>query len=107
MTGIQRHQSILYRPIGVVHSPFPTSAGMPIQSVAAAGVRGTIELDPAYAEGLRDLAEFSHLIVLTHLHLVEGFSLDVTPFLDDRSHGVFATARPSGPIRSTSSSFAC
>ena len=34
---------------------------MPVQAVGATGVAGTIELDPAFAEGLADLDGFSHL----------------------------------------------
>jgi tRNA (adenine37-N6)-methyltransferase len=97
MTSSQQSHPICYRPIGVVRSPFSTPAGMPIQTVAAAGVGGTIELDPTYADGLRDLAGFSHLILLTHLYLVQGYALDVVPFLDDQSHGIFATRSPKRP----------
>jgi tRNA-Thr(GGU) m(6)t(6)A37 methyltransferase TsaA len=97
MTTSQPDSPILYRPIGVVRSPFRHTAGMPIQSVAASGVGGTIDLDPAYADGLRDLEGFSHLILLTHLHLVQHYALNVVPFLDDRPHGIFATRSPKRP----------
>jgi tRNA (Thr-GGU) A37 N-methylase len=35
---------VVYRPIGVVRSPFTALEGMPLQSVAAEDVRGTIEI---------------------------------------------------------------
>ena len=38
---------------------------MPVQAVGAVGIEGTIELDPAYAEGLADLDGFSHLHLLS------------------------------------------
>ena len=88
---------ITYTPIGIVHTPYTTPVGMPVQTVAAAGVAGTIELDPEWAAGLKDLAAFSHLILVTHLHQVSGYSLEVVPFLDDRPHGVFATRSPRRP----------
>ena len=88
---------ISYTPIGIVHTPFTTPVGMPVQSVAAAGVAGTIELDPQWEEGLKDLATFSHLVLLTHLHQVTSYSLEVVPFLDDRPHGIFATRSPRRP----------
>ena len=89
--------TISYTPIGIVHTPFTTPVGMPVQSVAAAGVAGTIELDPQWEEGLKDLETFSHLVLLTHLHQVASYSLEVVPFLDDRPHGIFATRSPRRP----------
>lgn len=88
---------VQFRPIGVIHSPFVETSGMPIQSAAAVGVPGTVELDPAYAEGLVDVEGFSHLILIYHLHLVRESGLTVTPFLDDHPHGVFATRSPRRP----------
>jgi tRNA (adenine37-N6)-methyltransferase len=90
-------QTISYTPIGVIHSPFTALAGMPIQTVAAAGVAATVELDPSYAAGLKDIEAFSHLLLLTHLHLMQGFTLEVTPFIDTQTHGVFATRSPRRP----------
>jgi len=90
-------ESITYRPIGVIRTPFAESAGMPIQAVAAVGVRGRIELDPALADGLEGIDGFSHLILLYHLHQVSGPRLTVTPFLDEQPHGVFATRSPARP----------
>jgi tRNA-Thr(GGU) m(6)t(6)A37 methyltransferase TsaA len=90
-------EAVVYRPIGVIRSPFTTKEGMPIQAVAASGVRGRVELDPAYAEGLRDVEGFSHLVLLYHLHEVRAARLTVTPFLDTASHGIFATRSPARP----------
>jgi tRNA-Thr(GGU) m(6)t(6)A37 methyltransferase TsaA len=89
---------IIYTPLGVIHSPFTDTAGMPLQAVAARGVAGTIELDPRYEAGLTDLAAFSHLILLYHFHRVRATgALLVTPFLDTQRHGVFATRSPQRP----------
>jgi tRNA-Thr(GGU) m(6)t(6)A37 methyltransferase TsaA len=88
---------VTYRPIGVIHTPFTEVDGMPIQPTAAVGVRGTIDLDPAFAAGLLDLEGFSHLILLYHLHEVRATHLTVTPFLDVRPHGIFATRSPARP----------
>ena len=70
---------------------------MPLQSVAAEDVRGTIEIDPAFADGLRDLDGFSHVYVLSHLHRAQHEGLVVMPFLDDTPRGVFATRSPRHP----------
>lgn len=89
--------SITYRPIGILHTPFRESAGMPIQPAGAAGIGGTAEIYPEFAPGLQDLEGFSHLIVLYHFHRVPAPRLVVTPFLDTEPHGVFATRAPVRP----------
>jgi tRNA-Thr(GGU) m(6)t(6)A37 methyltransferase TsaA len=88
---------IVYRPIGVVHSPFKEPYGTPIQSAAARDIEGVIEVFPHYAEGLRDVEGFSHLILIYHFHLSNESSLIVKPHLDDGTHGVFATRAPNRP----------
>lgn len=90
-------KEIIYKPIGVIHTPFTNTQGMPIQPRAAEGVKGSIEILPEYAEGLQDLAGFSHIILLYHLHLSKGYSLKVTPFLDNTLRGLFATRAPKRP----------
>ncbi len=89
--------SITYNPIGIVHSPFKEPKGVPIQTTASKGIRGTIEVNPEYTEGLKDIEGFSHLFLLYHFSLVKRSSLTVKPFLDDKLHGVFATRSPSRP----------
>jgi len=89
--------TITYKPIGIIHSPFLETTGMPIQPSGAKGIKGTVELLPEYAEGLQDLEGFSHVILIFHLHLSTGFSLKVKPFLDDQLRGVFATRAPRRP----------
>ena len=88
---------IVFTPIGTVHSPFSDPRDMPIQPVGARGVRGTIELNPACAAGLKDLTGFSRIIVLYHFHRCDGYSLEVVPFLDKTPRGVFATRAPRRP----------
>lgn len=90
-------KDVVYRPIGVVHSPFKTPQDVPIQAAAAGGFKGSVEVAEKYAEGLRDVEGFSHLILVYHCHLAQPHSLLVKPFLDDKLHGVFATRAPSRP----------
>jgi tRNA-Thr(GGU) m(6)t(6)A37 methyltransferase TsaA len=89
--------TIEYHPIGVIHTPFPEPAGMPIQPSRGRGVRGTVELEPEYAEALADLDGFSHLILLYHLHRSLGWQARVVPFLDTVPRGLFATRSPRRP----------
>ena len=88
---------ITCRPIGIIHSPFKRTTGMPIQPVGAKGVKGTIEVFPRYAPGLTDLYGFSHIILLYRFHLSRGYSLMTKPFMDNETHGVFATRTPHRP----------
>ncbi len=90
-------EPVTFRPIGIIRTPFADAAGMPVQAVGATGVPGSIELDPAFAEGLADLDGFSHLTLLYHLHRIDTVRLTLIPFLDDRPHGVFATRSPARP----------
>ena len=85
------------KPIGTIRSPFTERAGMPIQPTGARGVRGTVELEPQYAEGLRDLDGFSHVILIYHFDRSRGYDLTVTPFLDTQPRGLFATRAPRRP----------
>jgi tRNA-Thr(GGU) m(6)t(6)A37 methyltransferase TsaA len=88
---------ISFNSIGVIHSPFKKIDGTPIQPSAAKNIKGTIELREELTEGLKDLDGFSHIILLYHFHLSKEYSLSVVPFLDDTSHGVFATRAPRRP----------
>lgn len=70
---------------------------MPIQPAGAKGVAGTIEIEPDYIDGLRDIEGFSHIILIYHFHLSGAYSLLVKPFLDDTLRGVFSTRAPRRP----------
>jgi len=88
---------IVYKPIGIIHSQSKSKEGTPIQPVFARGVEGYVEVFPEYAEGLKDVEGFSHIILIYHLHLSKGYSLLVKPFLDNELRGVFATRAPRRP----------
>ncbi len=60
-------------------------------------MEGHIEIYPQFRQGLRDLDGFSHIYVLSHLHAHSGYSLMVTPFLDTKARGLFATRAPKRP----------
>jgi tRNA (adenine37-N6)-methyltransferase len=91
------NNEVTFTYIGTIHSPFNKPDGMPIQPVAAKGIKGTIEIFDGYAGGLKDIGGFSHIILLYHLHLSNSFQLEVKPFPDDNKHGVFATRAPRRP----------
>jgi tRNA-Thr(GGU) m(6)t(6)A37 methyltransferase TsaA len=88
---------IIYHPIGSIHSPFKDLKDMPIQPTGHASAPGIAEILPEFAEGLKDLEGFSHVILLYHLHAVRRVDLSVTPFLGSEVRGVFATRAPTRP----------
>ena len=85
-----------YKIIGLIHTPFTEPKVTPIQPTAGQGIKGSIELFPEYGEGLKDIAGFSHVFLIYHMHLAKP-SLVAKPFLDDAVHGIFATRSPGRP----------
>ena len=84
-------------PIGVIHTPHKDPKGTPIQPIGAKDIKGIIELEPKYVEGLDDLEGFSHIILLYHFHKSKSYSLKVKPYMDQNKRGVFATRYPARP----------
>ena len=85
------------KPIGIIHSPFEDTQGMPIQPSGGKGICGTVEVFEEYQAGLKDLEGFSHIILLYLFHLSRGFRLEVVPFLDTYPRGLFSTRAPRRP----------
>ncbi len=88
---------IKYKPIGIIHSPFKEPKGTPIQPAGAKDIKGTVEVFPEYAEGLKDVEGFSHIILIYHFHLSKGASLKAKPYLDNEERGIFAIRGPRRP----------
>lgn len=84
-------------PIGTIHTPFTSLEQMPIQPKGAADTQGTLVLQKAYKEGLKDLEGFSHVYILYHFHKAIRTELLVTPFMDTEIRGVFSTRSPLRP----------
>jgi len=89
--------SIVFQPIGIIHTPFSDPAGMPIQPAGGREVTGTIEIFPEFADGLMDIEGFSRIILIYHFHRSGACSLQLVPFLDTHLHGVFSTRAPNRP----------
>ncbi|MGB6838236.1 MAG: tRNA (N6-threonylcarbamoyladenosine(37)-N6)-methyltransferase TrmO [Dehalococcoidia bacterium] len=83
-------------PIGIIHSPFTTMGQAPFQGCESEET-SVIEVFHEYAQGLRDIEGFSHLIVLYWCHKSAGFSLLVQTPWDPTPHGVFASRSPRRP----------
>jgi len=90
-------RKIIIEPIGTIFTPHIDINHMPIQPIAAKGVKGYIEIFEEYTDGLKDLEGFSHITLLYHFHEICGYELMVTPFMDTEMHGIFATKAPKRP----------
>ncbi len=86
------------RPIGVVRSPLASPADAPNQAYAGAP-GATLEIDPAFADGLQRIEPGDELIVLTWLHLADRDVLRTHPTGDTSIPltGVFRTRSPDRP----------
>lgn len=85
--------------VGIIRSAHTRAEDTPIQPAFAEGCAGSIEVHPEYAEALRDIEGFSHIIVLYRFDRAGEPLLVVKPFLEDVEHGVFATRHPRRPNR--------
>jgi tRNA (adenine37-N6)-methyltransferase len=83
--------------IGVIRTPFHKIQDMPIQPRGALGTEGQVQVDDKYKDGLRDLEGFSHIYLLYSFHKAARTELQVIPFMDTQSRGVFSTRSPLRP----------
>lgn len=86
----------IFKPIGVIHSPFIEKDKTPIQA-SRSQAAGQVEVYPEFANGLKDIEALSHIFLLYVFHESHGYQLQVKPFLDDREHGIFTTRYPYRP----------
>ncbi len=86
----KNREELTYRPIGIIHTGFRDKKETPIQGVFAKDAKGEVEVFPEYAAGLKDIEDFSHIILIYHFHLSDGYSLISKPFLEGEQHGIFS-----------------
>jgi tRNA (adenine37-N6)-methyltransferase len=89
-------QSMELVPIGVIHSPYRVKGDAPHQG-RLSPTTSEIEIFPEFAEGLKDVAERPHLIVLYWLDRADRGTLTAIPPHSNEEHGVFATRSPDRP----------
>ena len=82
--------------IGRIHTPLNELCDCPKNSSEAEAVC-TIEIDPRYAAGLRDVATVSHLIVLYFMDRARRDLLVQSPSHYKQPHGTFALRSPRRP----------
>ncbi len=91
------NEKIVITPIGTIHSPYKQPKDMPIQGKFKPDVIAYVELKEQYIPGLKDLDNFSHIILIYYFHKSQKQDLQSTPFLEDESHGIFAIRSPHRP----------
>jgi len=91
------NKEIILKTIGVIHTPYKDTKGMPIQGRFERGVTGQIELFPEYQPGLKGIEGFSHLILIYNFDRTKEEKLTGKPFLEDIEHGIFAIRSPNRP----------
>lgn len=92
----QETQAFILHPIGTVHSPFNSVDDAPRQGRISEKV-STIVIHEPFRPGLRDLQQYSHLVVLCWFDRADRTQLTATPPHTGIEHGVFATRSPNRP----------
>jgi len=85
---------ICFNSIGVIHSPYKSRSEPPNQAINSDRAQGTVEIFPAFADGLRGVERYSHLILLFYLNQVSDYDLVLTPHRSQGYRGLFATRTP-------------
>ena len=87
---------IVFKPIGIINSPFKEPMNVPIQP-AASKAKGVVTVYDEFKEGMKDIEGFSHIYLIYYFHRAKPFSLTVKPYMDTVNRGLFATRAPSRP----------
>ena len=86
------------RPVGVVHSPFESQTGTPVQpALAGNDAIGTVEVFDRFAEALADLEGFERIWLICWLGRSRPVRMRVVPYLDTEERGLFSTRSPCRP----------
>ncbi|SHK02664.1 tRNA (N6-threonylcarbamoyladenosine(37)-N6)-methyltransferase TrmO [Paramaledivibacter caminithermalis] len=88
---------IILKPIGFISSPFKRLEEIPPQSTHAKDKTAIIEIMEEYKEGLKDLDNYSHIIVQFYFHKSKDYDLMTTTPWSKEKKGVFATRSPRRP----------
>jgi tRNA (adenine37-N6)-methyltransferase len=84
-------------PIGIIHSSCMSKENTPVQGCLSPDTVGQIEIFSEFADGLKDIDTFSHIILLYPFDRAGEVVLVRPTFFDDSPHGVFASRHPCRP----------
>lgn len=92
---------IIFKPIGIVHSPFQKKENVKkfrcVNPKGLVSIQGELEIFGEFAEGLQDLDGFSHIILIFAFHKSTEKKLYAHPPYDNKRRGVFSTRSPNRP----------
>jgi tRNA (adenine37-N6)-methyltransferase len=94
--GMTERHSLELKPIGIIHSPYKNTRDVPRHGHESEDI-SQVELFQEFEEGLQDIEEFSHIVVIFWFHKYQGYQLVVKTPWDDSPHGLFTTRSPQRP----------
>ena len=83
-------------PIGIIHSPFRNRSQAPFQGILS-DEECELEIYEEFADGLKDIEGFSHIIIVYYAHKSNKHHLKTTTPWDTQLHGIFTTCSPNRP----------
>ncbi len=83
--------------IGTIFSPYQTKEECPVQGIFVPEGQGRVEVFPEYEAALDTIETFSHIILFYIFDRAGEIKLSRPTFLDEASHGVFASRHPCRP----------
>ena len=90
-------EEITVNPIGIINTPFKDQKNIPIQGCFDKNHEGVCTIFDKYSDGLIDLKDFSHAILIYHFHKIKEEKIIAKPYLESVEHGVFAIRSPYRP----------
>ena len=87
---------ILYKPIGIVHSPIKKAEEAP-RFYTISDIKGCIEIFPEYEPGLYKIESEDSIVVIFHFHLSKGYDLHQKKCTSAETKGVFTLCSPRRP----------
>lgn len=91
------NDEIVFRPIGIIHSPHTAVSQTPIQPIFSRDIEGTVVLNDDFVDGLDGLGGFSYIYLFFYFHQSQKTKLRLKPYLLDEEQGIFATRAPHRP----------
>ena len=90
-------KEIKLKTIGIIHTPYKDTKGIPIQGKFEKGITGQVVLFPEYRKGLKHIEGFSHVVLIYYFDRSKDEKLISKPYLEDESHGIFTIRSPHRP----------
>jgi len=91
-------QNIIFKPIGIIHTPFEGLEKIPRQGRFADNNQGLAVINKEFSEGLKDLDTFTHAFLIFYFHKqYESLKLLQYPKRRNVPRGVFAIRSPLRP----------